>query len=55
MKGMMLPQMSTAKPFQRKYKVSGDATCPNILNKQFNPSAPNKVWVCDFTYLRAIC
>jgi len=25
---------------------------PNILNRDFNPAAPNKVWVTDITYIK---
>ena len=53
MNGMNLPKMSTVKPFYPKYKTSSDEHCPNILRQRFNPSELNKVWVCDFTYLRA--
>ena len=53
MKGMKLPKMSTIKPFKPKHKAASDENCPNVLKQQFNPSEPNKVWVCDFTYLHA--
>lgn len=53
MKEMNLPKMSTIKPFKHKSKVAGDDVCKNILKQKFNPSEPNKVWVCDFTYIRA--
>lgn len=53
MKGMKLPKMSTVKPFYPKHKAASDEQCPNILKQRFAPSEPNKVWVCDFTYLRA--
>lgn len=53
MKGMKLPKMSTIKPFEPKHKAASDENCPNILKQRFNPSEVNKVWVCDFTYLRA--
>lgn len=53
MKGMKPPKMSTAKPFYPKHKAASDEQCPNILKQRFAPSEPNKVWVCDFTYLRA--
>lgn len=44
--------MSTVKPFRHKSKTASDTECRNVLNQKFNPSAPNKVWVCDFTYIR---
>lgn len=53
MKSMNLPKMSTVKPFVRKTKAASDENCENILQQQFNQSEPNKVWVCDFTYIRA--
>jgi len=53
MKGMQLLKMSTVKPFYPKHKTASDELCPNILKQCFDPSEPNKVWVCDFTYLRA--
>ena len=53
MKGMKLPKMSTIKPFAPKHKATSDENCPNVLKQQFNPSEANKIWVCDFTYLRA--
>lgn len=53
MKAMNLPKMSTVKPFVHKSKTVSDEECKNILSQKFNPSKPNKVWVCDFTYIRA--
>ena len=53
MKAMNLPKMSTVKPFNRKLKASSDGECKNILSQKFNQTAPNKAWVCDFTYIRA--
>jgi transposase InsO family protein len=47
---MQLPKMSTIKP-KFKHK-SDDSECPNLLKKQFNPAAPNQVWVSDITYVR---
>jgi putative transposase len=30
-----------------------DLPCaPNVLNRQFNPAAPNQAWVADITYIR---
>ena len=53
MKGMKLPKMSTVKPFYPKHRTASDEQCPNRLKQRFDPSEPNKVWVCDFTYFRA--
>ena len=53
MKSMNLPKMSTVKPFKHKAKSDSDGKCKNILSQKFNQSAPNKAWVCDFTYIRA--
>ena len=53
MRKMNLPKMSTAKPFKPKSKSDSDGECKNILSQNFNQSAPNKVWVCDFTYIKA--
>lgn len=53
MKDMDLPKMSTVKPFKHKSKTASDEECKNVLAQRFNPPAPNKVWVCDFTYIRA--
>lgn len=53
MRDMKLPKMSTVKPFYPKHKTASDDVCPNILKQKFDQPSPNKVWVCDFTYLRA--
>ncbi len=42
--------------YKRKYKTTTDSrhTLPvasNLLNRQFNVSAPNQVWVSDITYI----
>lgn len=41
---------------KRKFKATTDSkhklpTASNILNRNFNPTAPNKVWAGDITYL----
>lgn len=41
----------------RRFVVSTDSkhnepVTPNIINRQFSPSAPDKVWVSDITYIR---
>ena len=52
MKSMQLPKMSTIKP-KAVFSVStADSDCPNHLKQNFNPSAPNQVWVSDITYIR---
>lgn len=52
MKGMNLPKMSTVKP--PKFKARSDeGKCENILCQRFEQTAPNLVWVSDFTYLKA--
>ena len=53
MKDMNLPKISTVKPFNPKSKSNSEGECKNILSQKFNQSAPNKVWVCDFTYIKA--
>lgn len=30
----------------------GPPTAPNVLDRQFEPEAPNQAWVSDITYLR---
>lgn len=51
MKSMALPKMSTAKP-RTYYRKGGDESLENLLNKEFNPKAPDRVWVSDITYVR---
>lgn len=41
---------------KRKFRVTTDSKhklpiAPNLLNRQFSPSAPNQVWVADITYI----
>lgn len=52
MKTMNLPKMSTSKPPKYKH-ISEEGKCENILSQQFNQTAPNTVWVSDFTYIKA--
>ena len=42
---------------KRKFKATTDSrhnwpVAPNLLNRQFNIDAPNKIWVTDITYVR---
>ena len=51
MKSMALPKMSTIKP-KAHYHKGGEENLKNLLNKEFNPKAPNQVWVSDITYVK---
>lgn len=53
LKSMNLPQMSTKKSFKLAKAKEAEGVCVNHLSQKFNPSQPNKVWVCDFTYIKA--
>ena len=53
MKSMNLPKMSTVKPPKTPQIKTDDSNCINLLTENFNQHAPNMVWVCDFTYIRA--
>lgn len=53
MKGMTLPKMSTSKPVNKTQKNPDASEKSNILKQDFSQSAPNKVWVSDFTYIKA--
>ena len=42
---------------KRRFKVTTDSKhnlpiAPNLLDRNFNPVAPNQVWTSDITYLR---
>ena len=50
MRSMTLPKPSSVKPKRNPQKDSGE--CHNLLRRQFHPSAPNLVWVSDFTYIK---
>ena len=51
MKSMALPKMSTVKP-RTHYRKGGDGDLENLLNKEFNPKVPDRVWVSDITYVK---
>ena len=53
MRGMQLPRMSTEKPAAayRKRSKQDDTSCRNILQQNFNPQEPNRVWASDITYV----
>jgi len=47
MKSMALPKMSTVKP-KFHYRKGGEEKLENLLNKEFNPKAPNQAqWSPD--------
>lgn len=51
-----MKQMGIRSRLSKKFKVTTDSkhnylTVDNILNRQFNPKAPSKVWVSDITYI----
>lgn len=52
MKHMQLPKMSTIKPKPIANQSADEALCQNLLKQQFNPVAPNQVWVSDITYIK---
>lgn len=52
MKTMQLPKMSTIKPRQIPNLTEDYLDYPNLLQKKFDPTAPNQVWVSDITYIR---
>ncbi|QIK57046.1 DDE-type integrase/transposase/recombinase [Erysipelothrix sp. HDW6A] len=49
---MPLARMSTVKPLFKASKHNNDKECINVLNQEFSPSEPNKVWVSDFRYIK---
>lgn len=53
MKTMNLPSMSTVKPAFKHAKSRDGEPMKNVLNQRFNPGSINRVWVSDFTYLKA--
>jgi putative transposase len=52
MKEMRLPKMSTVKPPKITYNKGSEGYCENLLAQRFDQPAPNRVWVCDFTYVK---
>ena len=51
MKTMKLPILAQKKP-KFRYPQTQEAECPNKLKQQFNPKAPDEVWVSDLTFLK---
>ena len=52
MKEMRLPKMCTIKPPKTKRNKGDEGCCENLLSQQFDQTAPNRVWVSDFTYVK---
>ena len=55
--GRMLKKLSLRSKIGRKYKHTTDSnhhlpTAPNLLDRQFTVTLPNKVWTTDITYIR---
>lgn len=53
MRGMKLPKISTVKPKPAHKAAAVSSEYPNKVNKQFNPTERNRVWVSDITYIKA--
>ena len=53
MKSMQLPKMSTHRKLYRARNFNANKNAENMLKRQFNPPAPNLVWVSDITVIRA--
>ena len=52
MKTMELPTLAAKRPKFKPYSTDTEE-CVNKLEKKFNQTAPNIVWVSDITYIRA--
>lgn len=55
--GRMLRKLGLRSKISRKYKHTTDSnhrlpTAPNLLDRQFTVTRPNKVWTTDITYIR---
>jgi putative transposase len=51
-----MKQLGLFSKLSKKFKVTTDSkhnylTVENVLNREFNPKAPSKVWVSDITYI----
>ena len=54
--GRMLKKLGLRSRIARKYKHRTDSnhrlpTAPNLLDRQFTVTQPNKVWTTDITYI----
>jgi putative transposase len=53
----LMKQLQLRAKTKRKFKVTTDSNhplpiAPNLLERNFSPALPNRVWVSDITYLR---
>ena len=46
--------LTSRQPVKHHYRVNEDKSppLPNLLNRQFNPAAPNCVWCGDISFIR---
>ena len=46
--------LTSRQPVKHRYRVNEDNSqpLPNLLNRQFNPTAPNRVWCGDISFIR---
>ncbi|ELZ9360470.1 IS3-like element ISKpn37 family transposase, partial [Citrobacter freundii] len=46
--------LTSRQPVKHHYRVNEDKSppLPNLLNRQFNPAAPNRVWCGDISFIR---
>ena len=51
MKKYHLKPQYTKKIKSKSYKRIEENVKPNLVNRKFNPNAPNKIWTTDITYL----
>lgn len=54
MKHLRITSAYQRKKFRKSYERGEITTSPcNILNREFNPEAPNQVWGSDTTFIRS--
>lgn len=46
--------LTSRQPVKHRYRINEDNSpaSPNLLNRQFNPAAPNRVWCGDISFIR---
>lgn len=46
--------LTSNQPVKHRYRINGDNSLelPNLLSRQFNPAAPNRVWCGDISFIR---